>query len=119
MAETRETEKKRRVIRPLSSICEENGKVIIRLEMPGVKKEDLDVRIEKDELIVSGKREPVKVEGRYLLRERADADYAKVYTLDETIDHDSIDAVIENGILTIKLAMKESVKPKKIEVKVG
>jgi HSP20 family protein len=113
------SEDKKRRVRPLSDICEDSGRVILRLEMPGVRKDNLEVRVEKDELIITGKRESEKPDRRYLLRERTDADYAKVYTLDETIDHDSIEAEMDKGVLVVKLSLKESVKPKKISVKAG
>ncbi|RKX76058.1 MAG: Hsp20/alpha crystallin family protein [Spirochaetes bacterium] len=104
-------------IQPLSNIYEEKGDVIVKVEMPGVSKNNIDISIDGQNLIISGQRESLESEGEFLLRERRIADYYKVFTLDETVDRDKIDATMENGVLTLKLQLKESVKPKKIEVK--
>ncbi|MFQ3619443.1 MAG: Hsp20/alpha crystallin family protein [Spirochaetales bacterium] len=111
--------KTRRVISPVADICEAGGKVILRLEMPGVSKDNLEVKIENDELIIEGKRDPADTKGRYIIRERRIADFARRYTLDDTIDREKVEAVIKNGILHLTLHLKEASKPKKIEVKGG
>ena len=109
--------KNRRVMSPVADICEAGGKVILRLEMPGVSKENLNVKIENDELIIEGKRESTDSKGRFIIRERRNADFARRYTLDDTIDRDKVEAVMKNGVLHLTLHLKESSKPKKIEVK--
>ncbi len=113
----KERKERRMTIQPLSNIYEEKGDVIVKVEMPGVSKNNIDISIDGQNLIISGQRESLESEGEFLLRERRIADYYKVFTLDETVDRDKIDATMENGVLTLKLQLKESVKPKKIEVK--
>ena len=110
------SERKEQVMRAPCSICEEDGKVLIRLEMPGVNKENLDVRIDNDQLIIQGKR-PVKEEGEYILHERRAGDFFQAFTLDNTVDRDKVEASMDKGILNLTLNLKEEVKPKKIEVK--
>ena len=107
---------RRRVVRPKYSIVGDPEKVVIRLEMPGVEKTDLNINIEDNELLVAGKR-PAPTTGHYLLRERADADFATSYTLDETIDQERVDAELQDGVLTLTLHVKEAVKPKKIAIR--
>ncbi|OQY37004.1 MAG: hypothetical protein B6229_09020 [Spirochaetaceae bacterium 4572_7] len=53
----------------------------------------------------------------YLLHEINNADYLHEYTIDETIDKDSIKAEMSNGVLLLTLDLKKSEKPRKIEVK--
>ncbi len=107
---------RRRVIRPRCSIVGDDEKVLIRLEMPGVDKENLHIDIEDNELRVSG--EKVRpVEGRHLIRERIDGDYAASYTLDETIDQERVEAELRDGVLTLTLHVKEAVKPKRIAIR--
>jgi HSP20 family protein len=108
----------RRTISPPADICEDNGSVILRLEMPGIGKDDIDIRIENDELFIRGLRKNEVSEGTYVIRERSHADYMRKYTLDETIDREKIDAVMKNGVLMLTLHTKEAAKPKKIEIKV-
>jgi HSP20 family protein len=92
--------------------------VLLSLEMPGVEKQDIELHIENNVLSILGRRSP-EAAGRYLLRERADGDFHAVYTLDETIDQEKIDAVLENGVLTLTLHIKEAVKPRKIQIQAG
>lgn len=107
----------RRTVNPLSEIREENGKIILKVEMPGVPKDDIQISIENDQLRIFGARQEEKVEGTYLLRERNCGDFEKIYTIDDSIDRDSVDAKMENGVLQVSLSLKEEVKPRKIEIK--
>jgi HSP20 family protein len=106
-------------VSPLSEIVEQDGKILVKVEMPGVTKDDVDIKLDNDQLVISGTRQDTVDEGEYLLRERACADYEKVFTIDETIDREKVDASMENGVLTLTLQIKEEVKPKKIQVKSG
>ncbi|MFW5712600.1 MAG: Hsp20/alpha crystallin family protein [Spirochaetota bacterium] len=117
MEPTKET-RERRCVSPLSTIREEEGKVVLQLEVPGVKKEDINVSIEDDQLRIHAPRREERIEnGTYILRERNCGDYEKLFTIDNTIDRDNIDAKMENGILIITLQFKEEVKPRKIKIK--
>ncbi len=114
--EEKNTERKR-YIRPLSNICEEHGEVILRLEMPGVDKENININIDGDTLTVHGNRGDGVGKQNYLLRERLIGDYHQTYTIDERVNREKVDAKMENGILTLTLHLKEEVKPRKIDVK--
>lgn len=107
----------RRTIRPLGNICEENEAVVLRLEMPGVSKDGIDVNIDGDTLTIHGRRRGYADDVTYLVHERRDADYRATYTLDERVNRDKVEARMENGVLTLRLHLKDEVKPRKIEVK--
>jgi HSP20 family protein len=109
-------EQQDRLLRPRSNICTNQDEVLLSLEMPGVEKQDLELHIENNELSIIGRRKQQEA-GRYLIRERVQGDFRAVYTLDETIDQEKVDAVLENGVLTVTLHIKESVKPRKIQIK--
>lgn len=113
----RDTAEERRVVRPPSDICEDEGAVLIRMEMPGVRREDLQIQIDNNQLVVHAGRRPEDVDGTYLYRERAGTDYHQMYTIDDTIDRNNVDAELKNGILLVTLHIKEAEKPRKIEVK--
>ena len=104
------------LIRPASNICEEDGSVVLRLEMPGVGKDGIDINIEGDTLTVVGTRNE-QVSGSYLVRERRHGDYHATYTIDERVDRDKVDASMDRGVLTLTLHLKEEVKPRKIAIK--
>lgn len=98
-------------------VQKKEGEIHLRLEMPGVTKEGLSVNIDGDQLEIRGMRDlhPPR-EGDYLLREIKDADFYQVYTIDETIDRNKIDASLKNGILSLSLGLKESEKPRRIQI---
>jgi len=107
-----------RFIRPICFICEEEqGVVTLKLEMPGVGKDQLDIDVDGNELQITGKREPGSGEGTYLMRERPSGTFRQAYTLDDTIDHNKIEASLEGGVLTLNLHRRESEKPRKITIK--
>lgn len=106
----------RRTTVPACSISEDSGFVTVRLEMPGVPKEALEVRIDGNELTVSGERRKEEPRGKYLLRERRAESYKKLFTIDDTIARDKVDASLVNGVLTLKLQVKDAAKPRRIEI---
>jgi HSP20 family protein len=106
----------RRQIRPLTTIWEENGTITLRLEMPGVPKDGTELEIEGSELRIRGRRSAAPAGKEYLLRERADGDFAEVYTIDETVDRGKVDANMEAGILTLTLRLREAEKPRRIQI---
>ncbi len=110
-------QQKTRYIKPRYAVHEaENGQLNVRVEMPGVDKEDLDMRVENNELRILGRRGP-EMDQRYLLHERPQGDFLQTFTLDQTVDQGKVDAVLENGILTIRLSLKEQVKPRTIKIR--
>ncbi len=105
-----------RAYSPAVDVIESPDGFQVFCDMPGVGKDDLEIKVENNELSVIGRRQPGP-EGRYSLRERPVGDYRQTYTLDETVDHSKIDAVLEKGILSITLDLKEQVKPRTIAVR--
>ena len=105
-----------RMLVPACSIEEDVGVVTLKLEMPGVAKEGLDVSVEANTLTIEGRRGGNPPTGEWLLRERPIGSYRKVFTLDETIDRDKIEAMLADGMLTVKLHIQEAAKPRKIAI---
>lgn len=106
-----------RLIRPQYRIHEENGAVVISVEMPGVEKNDIKMNIEKNELRIQGPRKDTTKSGRLLIRERRRGDFFQAFTLDVTVDQNRVDAAFEKGILSVTLHLKEEVKPKQISIR--
>lgn len=111
------TAPKRRLVNPACSICEDEGRVTVTVEMPGVRKEDLEIKIEGNELVVLGKRPESAPDGTYLVRERRYGDFRKTFTLDESIDHEGVDGKLADGVLTLTLKIKEAALPRKISIR--
>ncbi len=109
-----------RYLRPRSSVLESrDGRLRVVLEMPGVMKDGLEVKIENNELRIVGRRELAERGGgrKFLLHERVEGDFVQTYTLDETVDQSKVEALLEKGILTLTLDLKDQVKPRIIKVR--
>lgn len=100
----------------ICDIYNDKDHIAIKLEMPGVPKENLDIKIEADSLIIDAKKNLSEVDGDYRLREIDSRDYHHEFTIDDTIDREKVNATANNGVVEITLGVKESVKPRKIEV---
>ena len=112
-----ETDVEKRTLRPACTIAEYADAVVLRLEMPGVSKDGIEVSIDGNTLTVGGRRQIYADDVVYLIRERRNGDFRATYTLDERVDREKVEARIEHGILTVKLHLKDAVRPRKIEVK--
>lgn len=114
----KEAQESERLIRPNCLVCEEeSGVITLRLEMPGVLRENLDLDVDGAELRITGRRVSEPSEGTYLIRERPQGAFYQAYTLDETIDTGKIGAALVGGVLTITLERKEAEKPRRITIK--
>ena len=89
---------------------------VIRAEMPGVEKDGLEISVDRDELLILGRRKPIEVTGELIYREIRPHDFRRVYELAPSIDSTKITANIDQGILTVTLPKAETVKPRKIAV---
>lgn len=106
----------RRTVRPVGNICQERDAVMLRLEMPGVHKDGIDININGDTLTILGRRDTYADDVTFLVHERRDADFRANYTLDQRVDREKVEAKMDNGVLNVKLHLKDEVKPRKIEV---
>jgi len=113
----RSGERTRRLVQPRTTVSElKDGRLQVVVEMPGVRRDELEIKVENSELRIEGRRQ-LSPERRFLLRERPEGDFLRMFTLDETVDPTKIDAVLEKGILTLTLDLKEQVKPRTIKVR--
>ncbi|OQY32957.1 MAG: hypothetical protein B6241_09365 [Spirochaetaceae bacterium 4572_59] len=118
MEKRREIENTRTSFPACTDIYLGEESVVLTMEMPGVSKENLNIRVEKDLLIIDGKRDFGEIEGNYRIREIRPGDFHQEYTIDDTIDRNKIEASINGGLAILTLGLKESIKPRKISVKV-
>ena len=90
------------------------------LEVPGIKQEDLDVRVENQTLTVKGERkfEKNEKEENFHRIERRYGSFTRSFTLPQTVDTGAVKANYEHGLLTISLAKKEAAKPKQVKVEI-
>jgi len=106
---------------PPVDVYEDTQQLILKLEVPGIKQEDLDVRVENQTLTVKGERrfESNEKEENFHRIERRYGSFARSFTLPQTVDTAAVKASYEHGVLTISLAKKEAAKPKQVKVEIG
>ena len=106
---------------PAVDIYDKGGEVVIHAEIPGIKKDDIDVRVENNVLTIRGKKErkeEVKDEG-YVRTERTYGSFSRSFSLPTTVALDKIQADYKDGVLTLSIPKSEEAKPRQIEVKVS
>lgn len=116
MADDKKREQTMRTIHACCDIHQDTNAVVLDMEMPGVTRENLDIKVDGDHLIIHGTRNLPAEKGEYRIREIAVGDYHHEFTIDDTIDRNKINASIRNGVVSITLGIKESEKPRKIDV---
>lgn len=106
---------------PAVDIFDKAGEVVIHAELPGMKKEDIDVRVENNVLTIRGKKEQrdeVTEEG-YFRSERHYGAFSRSFSLPTTVEPSKIAAQYKDGVLTLSIPKAEEAKPRQIEVKVA
>jgi HSP20 family protein len=104
---------------PPVDIFETSASMVIRLEVPGIEQQALDVEIKDNNLIVQGDRRFEEVEGRNYHRvERAYGTFRREFSVPMLVREDQIHAVLKNGVLEITLPKEEKAKPTRVQVEV-
>jgi HSP20 family protein len=100
---------------PEVNVYETTEGYVLEADMPGVRRDGLEVILEHNELTIVGHRAGHSFETVHY-RETSDGDYRRVFELDPEIDTEKISARVDNGVLTLQLAKREQVKPRRIAV---
>jgi HSP20 family protein len=94
-----------------------DGEVVLRFDVPGVDQDKIDVTVDKDVLTVSATREEVKTEGENpVVRERLFGSFTRRVRLSDNLDAAAIEASHHDGVLEIRIPVREEAKPRKITV---
>ena len=104
---------------PVLELAEKEDHVIVRAEMPGLKREDIDVSVHGNVLTLSGekKEEAEPREGACYCSERRYGSFRRDITLPAEVDADKVEATYKDGVLTLTLPKVEEAKTKKIAIK--
>jgi HSP20 family protein len=107
-----------RVFLPIADIFESRDALTVILEMPGVEKSNVDVRVEDGVLSVQGRLDLSKYQGlQPLYTEYNIGHYARSFQLSSKIDQTKISAELQDGVLSLNLPKIEEAKPRTIQVK--
>lgn len=106
---------------PAVDVYEDAQKVTVKLEVPGIRQEDLDVRLENHTLTVKGERkfENEDKKQNFHRIERSYGSFVRTFTVPQTVDTESIKANYDAGVLTITLGKKPEAKPKQVAIEAG
>ncbi len=106
---------------PLLNVKELDDEYLVTAEIPGMKNEDLEIKIEGDTVTLKGERKPIELDegASYHRRERATGTFQRSLTLPKKVDSENIKATYKNGVLTISLKKEKAALPKQIAVDAG
>lgn len=102
---------------PATDILEENDRLVLRIDMPGVSKETLNVKFADQVLTIVGSRAANGNGMKARHEEFGELRYSRAFSIPDTIDATRTEAVLKNGVLTLTLPKTESARPRKIEVR--
>jgi HSP20 family protein len=106
---------------PPVDILERQDHLVIRAEVPGIRKEDMDVRIENGVLTLHGERKEekdVKDQSAHLM-ERVYGSFTRSFSLPTTVDATKVTATYKDGVLEVMVPKVETATPKSVEIKVA
>ena len=106
---------------PEVDIYETEQELVVKADVPDVKPEELDIRVEKNILTIRGERKFEKKvdENNYLRVERSYGSFSRNFSLANTVNTEAIKADYKDGVLTLSIPKREEAKPKQIKVQVG
>lgn len=102
---------------PRVDIVETKDELLLYADLPGVAREDLDIRYEDRQLVIEGKVAERQEASPFLQREYGIGDFHRTFAIGERVDTGRIQAELHDGVLVVHLPKTEAVKPRRIEVR--
>jgi HSP20 family protein len=106
---------------PKMDVYEEGKDLVIKAELPGIRKKDLDIQLDGDVLTIKAEKKEEKEEGEkgttHYYRERRFGQYVRRLALPARVDAEKVTATLKKGLLEIRLPKAEGPETKQIEVK--
>jgi len=106
---------------PSVDIEEAEDKYVIKADLPGVDKKDIDVKLENGVLSIRGEKQTEKETGKGTKRHRTErfhGTFARSFTLPDAVKAEKVDASYKDGVLSLTIPKAEEAKPKSIDIKV-
>jgi HSP20 family protein len=108
---------KQNYVSPYVNIYETDNEFVLVANMPGLLRDDLKVKVDKDSLVMFGKIEYEKeVNKNYILNEIEIGNYYRTFNISDSVNQDKIEAKYDNGQLIVNLPKNEKIKPRKIDI---
>lgn len=109
-----------RFVSPFVDVLENKEELVVYVDLPGVKKDDVAIRIDKDQLVIEARRAPEEKIGRPLVVEYQPTGLRRQFTIQQgSVEVDKVSADLQNGVLRLALPKAARVKPRVIPVTSG
>jgi HSP20 family protein len=102
---------------PLADVEETDDAYLVEIELPGVKKSDIEISMEGRRLTVSGERKEKERTGILRRRTRSVGRFHYEVVLPGQVDEDGVTATLDGGVLTLRVPKRQSDRPRRIQVK--
>lgn len=104
---------------PAVDVEENENEYLLKMDIPGFKKENLNIEVRENLITLSGERKNERVEKNktYHLEERSYGNFKRVFELPSPVDEEKVEAKYEDGVLNLKLTKATQQSPKKIAIK--
>ena len=108
---------KQNYVSPYVNIYETDNECVLVANMPGVLRDDLNVKVDKDTLKMFGKIDyNDEVNKNYILNEIEIGNYYRTFNISDSVNQDKIEAKYDNGQLIVNLPKNDKIKPRKIDI---
>jgi HSP20 family protein len=107
---------------PSVDIEEAEDRYVIKADLPGVDKKDIDVKLDNGVLSIRGEKQTEKETGKGTRRHRSErfhGSFARSFTLPDAVKADKVDASYKDGVLLLTIPKAEEARPKSIDIKVS
>jgi HSP20 family protein len=111
-----EDSRNEQMVCPAANIFENKNEYLLELEMPGVKKEGLEISVEGNELSITGRSQRETPPGDPIYLESPGANFCRCFELNNDVDASKIRAELNQGVLCLHLPKAEGMKPRKIQI---
>ena len=105
---------------PVDILKNGDHEVVLKAELPDLTREDIDITVENGTLTIKGEKKiPTEPDGQFHRIERRYGAFSRSFSLPETVDTSKVAADYRNGLLTVRLPLREEAKPRQIKVEVA
>lgn len=104
-------------ITPLADVEETDDAYLVDVELPGVKKQDVDIELQDRRLVISGERRERERVGLLRRKARSTGRFYFEITLPEPVDEDQVEAHLEDGVLQVRVPKREGARRRHIDIR--
>ncbi len=104
--------------KPVVDIYEDEEKVVVEAELPGIDPKDINITVDQDRLIIKGKTSKTKENKSFFRTERIKGSFMRSFLLPTSVESEKILASYEKGVLTVSIPKMSKMIPRKVDIKV-